>query len=61
MKCEMQGMLVRSLFYYGPNGSFSHPGRGHPTNPWLVGPVAQCYKERVGATAPRSDVHSATA
>jgi hypothetical protein len=32
-------------------GSFSRPGRGRPTNPWLVGPVAQCYKERVGATA----------
>jgi hypothetical protein len=27
------------------------PGRGRPTNPWLVGPVAQCYKEWVGATA----------
>jgi hypothetical protein len=44
-------MLVRSLFRYGPKavtGSFSRPGRGRPTNQWLVGPVAQCYKEGGG-------------
>jgi hypothetical protein len=47
-------MLVRSLHRYGPKavtGLLPRPGRGRPTNPWLVGPVAQCYKEGVGATA----------
>jgi hypothetical protein len=34
-------VLVQSLIHHGPNvvtGSVSHPGRGRPTNTWLVGP-----------------------
>jgi hypothetical protein len=34
-------MLVRSLHHYGPKavtGLIPRPGRGHPTNPWLVVP-----------------------
>jgi hypothetical protein len=47
-------MLVRSLHRYGPKavtGWIPRPGRGRPTNPWLVAPAAQCYKEWVGTTA----------
>jgi hypothetical protein len=35
------GLLVRSLHRYGPKavtGLLLRPGRGRPTNPWLVGP-----------------------
>jgi hypothetical protein len=35
------GVLVRSLHRYGPKavtGWIPRPGRGRPTNPWLVGP-----------------------
>jgi hypothetical protein len=34
-------VLVRSLHRYGPKavtGLLPRPGRGRPTNPWLVGP-----------------------
>jgi hypothetical protein len=47
-------MLVRSPHRRSPkaeSGSTSRPGRGRPTDPWLVGPIAQCYIKEVGATA----------
>jgi hypothetical protein len=34
-------LLVRSLYRYGPKavtGLLPRPGRGRPTDPWLVGP-----------------------
>jgi hypothetical protein len=44
-------LLVRPLFCYDPKavtGSFSRPGQGHPTNPWLVGPRCTVLYRGVG-------------
>jgi hypothetical protein len=40
-KQVVEVMLVRSLYRYGPKavtGLLPRPGRGRPTNPWLVDP-----------------------
>jgi hypothetical protein len=52
-------MLDGSPHRRGPkaeSGSTSRPGRGRPTDKWLVGPVAQCYIKEVEGHGSRYEI-----